>query len=58
MMNHIEKQLYELGYWSVRLDVFFQNLYALAMYEKNGYIRRGYADWRKGRFYLMEKSLE
>ena len=26
--------------------------------EKNGYIRRGYADWRKGRFYLMEKSIE
>lgn len=58
MLNHIEKQLYELGYRSVRLDVFSQNPYALAMYEKNGYIRRGYADWRKGRFYLMEKSIE
>ena len=27
------------------------------LYEKNGYIKRGYADWRKGRFWLMEKKL-
>ena len=24
---------------------------------KNGYVRRGHADWRKGRFWLMEKKL-
>ena len=26
--------------------------------EKDGYQVRGYADWRKGRFDLMEKKLE
>lgn len=57
ILNHIENQLVEKGYDSVRLDVFTQNPYALRLYEKNGYVRRGYADWRKGRFLLMEKKL-
>lgn len=58
VLKHIEEQLIEAGYYSVRLDVFTQNPYALRLYEKNGYIKRGYADWRKGRFNLMEKKLE
>ena len=58
VLNHIETQLVESGYDSVRLDVFTQNPYALRLYEKNGYIKRGYADWRKGRFLLMEKKLD
>ena len=57
VLSHIEKQLAEKGYDSVRLDVFTQNPYALRLYEKNGYKKRGYADWRKGRFLLMEKKL-
>ena len=58
VLRHIEKQLIEAGYDSVRLDVFTQNPYALRLYEKNGYVKRGFADWRKGRFLLMEKKLD
>ena len=57
VLNHIENQLLNMGFKSVRLDVFSENPYAISMYEKNGYIRCGYADWRKGRFWLMEKKL-
>ena len=57
VLDRIEEQLLEMGYDSVRLDVFSRNPYALRLYENNGYIRRGQADWRKGRFYLMEKIL-
>lgn len=58
VLLHIEEQLRDLGYESVRLDVFSQNPYAIRLYEKNGYKRRGCADWRKGRFWLMEKRLK
>ena len=57
VLGHIETQLIEDGYDSVRLDVFTQNPYALRLYEKNGYVKRGHADWRKGRFLLMEKRI-
>ena len=39
-------------------DVFTENPYAQKLYRKSGYQVRGYADWRKGRFDLMEKKLE
>ncbi len=57
VLEHVEHQLLTLGYESVRLDVFTENLYAIKLYEKAGYVKRGYADWRKGRFWLMEKKL-
>ena len=57
LLAKIEDQLVDMGYDSVRLDVFSQNPFALKLYEKNGYVRRGHADWRKGRFYLMEKKI-
>jgi len=57
MLSHIEEQIKNMGYSSVRLDVFSKNPYAIRLYEKNGYKKRGYADWRKGRFFLMEKTL-
>ena len=57
LLLHIEEQARSMGYRSIRLDVFSENPYALKLYEKNGYVRRGYADWRKGRFFLMEKTL-
>lgn len=57
VLSHIENQIKDMGYTSIRLDVFSENPYALRLYEKNGYEKRGYADWRKGRFYLMEKTL-
>ena len=57
VLNHIENQLQNMGFESVRLDVFSENPYAIRLYEKCGYVKRGYSDWRKGRFWLMEKKL-
>lgn len=57
ILAHIEDQARSMGFQSIRLDVFSENPYALRLYEKNGYERRGHADWRKGRFFLMEKTL-
>lgn len=45
------------GAKSMRLDAFTQNPISLSMYEKLGYKTKGYADWRKGRFCLMECKL-
>lgn len=52
---HIEKQLKSKGIYVIRLDVFQNNPYAIRLYDSLGYSKAGYADWRKGRFYLMEK---
>ncbi len=49
--------LKERGYQSVRLDVFSQNPHALNLYESLGYIQVGRVEFRKGLFYLFEKSL-
>ncbi len=57
LLSHIEDQVKDMGYLSIRLDAFTKNPYALRLYEKHGYEKRGYADWRKGRFILMEKTL-
>ena len=56
VLRHMESRLRALGFESVRLDVFSENPAAVRLYEKNGYERRGFADWRKGRFWLMEKT--
>lgn len=52
---HIEEQLAGWGIHAIRLDAFSENPYALRLYEHMGYDKVGCADWRKGRFYLMEK---
>ena len=57
VLLHIEQQIKKMGYNSVRLDTFTQNPFAQKLYRHNGYESRGYADWRKGRFDLMEKKL-
>lgn len=57
ILIHIENQLMDKGFESVRLDVFSENPYAIRLYENNGYVKRGHTDWRKGRFWLMEKKL-
>lgn len=57
ILLHIESQIREMGYQSIRLDVFTKNPYAQRLYRHNGYKVRGFADWRKGRFELMEKGL-
>ncbi|MBD5519761.1 MAG: GNAT family N-acetyltransferase [Lachnospiraceae bacterium] len=54
---HIEEQLLLIGIKAIRLDVFTQNPYALRLYDGLDYELVGYADWRKGRFCLMEKYL-
>jgi len=53
----IESQIKNRGYDSIRLDVFTKNPYAQRLYRNNGYEVRGFAEWRKGRFDLMEKHL-
>jgi hypothetical protein len=57
ILLHIEKQIKEMGYQSIRLDVFTENPFAQRLYLHNGYEPRGYANWRKGRFDLMEKRI-
>ena len=52
---YIEKQLLEMGIHVIRLDVFSNNPFAIRLYNSLGYSEVGYADWRKGRFFLMEK---
>lgn len=54
---YIERQLTEMGIHVIRLDVFSNNPFALRLYNSLGYSEVGYADWRKGRFFLMEKYL-
>lgn len=56
-MNYIEKLVKDMDFGAIRLDCFTKNPYAINMYKKLDYNIVGYADWRKGRFYLMEKKL-
>lgn len=56
-IEYAEKQIREDGFQSVRLDAFSENPWALKLYDSHGYKAVGFADWRKGRFYLMEKRL-
>lgn len=53
----IEELVKAQGVKAIKLDCFTQNPYSQKMYEKLGYKIVGYADWRKGRFALMEKVL-
>lgn len=57
ILQAIEKQAKGMLYESIRLDVFSKNPHALNLYKKSSYVERGFADWRKGRFILMEKKL-
>lgn len=57
-MLHIENELRKTGTCAVRLDVFSENPIALKLYGSMGYATAGFAQWRKGMFYLMEKLIE
>ena len=57
-LKYIEKLCKSQGYESIRLDCFTGNPYSRKLYDKAGYSVVGYADWRKGRFELREKSLK
>lgn len=56
-VQHIENQLREQEIGAIRLDVFSENPYAVRLYEKLGFKENGTADWRKGKFLLMEKYI-
>lgn len=56
-VRHIEKSLAEKGVKSIRLDAFTQNTKAVKMYNRLGYKTVGFADFRKGKFILMEKPI-
>ena len=56
-LKHIEEILKNKGVETIRLDVFSLNPFALKMYYKQEYIKVGEVHWRKGKFYLMEKTL-
>ncbi|NLK95435.1 MAG: GNAT family N-acetyltransferase [Clostridiales bacterium] len=56
-MFHIENEIRKKGIETIRLDAFTLNPYAVKLYEKLGYIKVGFANWRKGKFYLMEKKV-
>lgn len=52
---YIEEILAADGIHALRLDAFSENPFALRLYAGLGYRAAGFADWRKGRFVLMEK---
>lgn len=56
--RYIEELALERGAASIKLDAFCENPISLSMYNKIGYKVKGYANWRKGRFKLMEKVLK
>lgn len=58
VMLHLIEDLKNLGVESLRLDVFSENPYSQAMYDRLGFVRCGEAVWRKGLFYLLEKDLK
>lgn len=56
-VEHIIEQASVLGVKSIRLDAFTQNPFAVRLYEKLGFKTVGFADFRMGKFHLMEKPL-
>lgn len=56
-LQHIEKAAIDEGIRSLRLDVFSKNPYALRLYQNLNYNIAGFAEFRKGKFYLMEKKI-
>ncbi len=58
VMDHIERTLRTGDFESIRLDAFSQNPFALRLYEKRGYEKVGEVSFRKGLFFLYEKTLQ
>jgi ribosomal protein S18 acetylase RimI-like enzyme len=56
-MEVIEEKMKRDGIKSIRLDAFSKNPYSLKMYNKLGYKKTGEANWRKGLFYIFEKTI-
>ncbi len=55
-MEYAEQLIKATGYSSIRLDAFSDNYISRNLYEKLGYRYAGTTKFRKGQFYLMEKS--
>jgi ribosomal protein S18 acetylase RimI-like enzyme len=56
-MDYLEQLVLSRGIRAIRLDAFPQNPAALHLYESRGYKKAGEIVYRKGLFYLYEKSL-
>lgn len=56
-LSYITIWAYVEVHQAIRLDAFSQNLFVLKLYNNLGYARVGEVDWRKGRFYLLEKLI-
>lgn len=56
-MHYIEDMLKDRGIQAIRLDVFCNNPYSQKLYAGAGYAKTGTVEWRKGKFYLMEKYI-
>lgn len=56
-LEYIERILREQGVESIRLDTFCENPFSCSLYLHNGYKIVGVVQWRKGNFYLLEKSI-
>lgn len=56
-MDYLEQLVLSRGIRAIRLDAFPQNPAALHLYESRGYEKAGEIVYRKGLFYLYEKSL-
>ncbi len=58
MMQHTQALIKEMGYQAIRLDAFAPNHTSLRLYEGLGFSYAAEVQFRKGQFYLLEKSLE
>jgi GNAT superfamily N-acetyltransferase len=56
-MAYAEEHGKGLGYGSIRLDAFTNNMRACTLYVKLGYKAAGIVHFRKGKFYCFEKKL-
>ncbi len=56
-MLHIEDLCRAQSIHAIRLDSFEKNLQSTNLYRSLGYKDVGFANWRKGKFHLMEKIL-
>lgn len=57
-LMYIEEKLQKMNISAIRLDVYSNNPFALALYFNSRYEKVGFIDRSKGRFYLMEKYVK
>jgi|WetSurMetagenome_2_1015567.scaffolds.fasta_scaffold231142_2 RimJ/RimL family protein N-acetyltransferase len=58
VMHAVEAWGKKHNFTAIRLDAFSGNPASLALYEHLGFRKAGEANWTKGLFWLMEKSLQ